>query len=168
MTACAFSAYTDRMRIASATLAVFVCAACSHNTIPGTNIPDQPENRAVLDIVAAYKAAMEARDPNALLGLTAPSYYDKGDPNKMSTTGPLDYGGLRREIPDDFKDVKSVHLDITVRDVQVEGDKARVDYYAVLRYAVSVPAGEKWFSEADDARMRLVKVNGRWKIASGL
>jgi hypothetical protein len=156
------------MRIASATLAVFVCAACSHNTIPGTNIPDQPENRAVLDIVAAYKAAMEARDPNALLGLTAPSYYDKGDPNKMSTTGPLDYGSLRREIPDDFKDVKSVHLDITVRDVQVEGDKARVDYYAVLRYAVSVPAGEKWFSEADDARMRLVKVNGRWKIASGL
>ena len=26
------------------------------------------------------------------------------------------------------------------------GDKARVDYYAVLRYAVAVPTGEKWFS----------------------
>jgi len=167
LTACAFSAYTDRMRIAAATLAIFVCAACSHNTIPGTNIPDRPENRAVLDIVAAYKAAMEARDANALLGLAAPNYYDRGDPNKMST-GPLDYGSLRREIPDDFKDVKSVHLDITVRDVQVEGDKARVDYYAVLRYAVSVPTGEKWFSEADDARMRLVRINGHWKIASGL
>jgi ketosteroid isomerase-like protein len=155
------------MRIAAATFAVFACAACSHNTIPGTNIPDQPENRAVLDVVAAYKAAMEARDPDAVLNLAAPNYFDKGDPNKQST-GPLDYGTLRREIPEDFKDVKSVHLDITVRDVQVEGDKARVDYYAVLRYAISVPTGEKWFSEADDARMRLVKINGRWKITSGL
>jgi hypothetical protein len=156
------------MRIIAATLAVIVCAACSHNTIPGTNIPDRPENRAVLDVVAAYKAAMEARDPDALLSLAAPNYFDKGDPTKMSSTGPLDYGSLRREIPDDFKDVKSIHLDITVRDVQVEGDKAHVDYYAVLRYAVTVPTGEKWFSEADDARMRLVRISGRWKIASGL
>jgi hypothetical protein len=156
------------MRIAAALFAVFLCAACSHNTIPGTSIPDKPENRAVLDVLAAYKAAMEARDPDALLSLAAPNYFDKGDPNRQSTTGPLDYGSLRREIPEDFKDVKSVHLDITVHDVQVEGEKARVDYYAVLRYAISVSAGEKWFSEADDARMRLVKINGRWKIASGL
>jgi len=33
---------------------------------------------------------------------------------------------------------------------------------------VAVVSGEKWFSEADDARMRLVKLNGKWKIASGL
>jgi SnoaL-like domain len=156
------------MRIARAIAAVALCAACSHNTIPGTSIPDRPENRAVLDVLASYKAALEARDSDALVALAAPNYYDRGDPNRASTTGPTDYSTLRRELPDDFKDVKSVHLDITVRDVQVEGDKAKVDYYGVLRYAVAVPTGEKWFSEADDARMRLVKINGRWKIASGL
>jgi len=156
------------MRIAAATSTLLVCAACSHNTIPGTQIRDAPENRAILDVLAAYKAAMEARDANALLALAAPSYFDRGDPTRTSTTGPLDYGTLRREIPEDFKDVKSVHLDITVRDVKVDGDKAQVDYYAVLRYAVAVVSGEKWFSEADDARMRLVKLNGKWKIASGL
>jgi hypothetical protein len=155
------------MRIAAATLTLLLCAACSHNTIPGTQIPDRPENRAVLDVLAAYKAAMEARDADALLALAAPGYFDRGDP-KATTGAPIDYGTLRREIPEDFKDVKSVHLDITLRDVQVEGDKAHIDYYAVLRYAVAVAAGEKWFSEADDARMRLVKLNGRWKIASGL
>ena len=159
------------MRIAAAHLIALVMllgAACSHNNIPGTQIRDAPENRAILDVLAAYKAAMEARDSDALLALAAPNYFDRGDPNRTSTTGPLDYGTLRRDLPDDFKDVKSVHLDITVKDVQVDGDKAHVDYYAVLRYAVAVVSGEKWFSEADDARMRLVKLNGKWKIASGL
>ena len=155
------------MRIAAATLTLLLCAACSHNTIPGTQIPDRPENRAVLEVLSAYKAAMEARDADALLALAAPGYFDRGDP-KATTGAPIDYGTLRREIPEDFKDVKSVHLDITLRDVQVDGDKAHIDYYAVLRYAVAVATGEKWFSEADDARMRLVKLNGRWKIASGL
>src|SRR5205823_14744215 len=61
------SAYTDPMRIAAATSTLLVCAACSHNTIPGTQIRDAPENRAILDVLAAYKAAMEARDANALL-----------------------------------------------------------------------------------------------------
>jgi hypothetical protein len=38
----------------------------------------------------------------------------------------------------------------------------------VLRYAVATPSGEKWKSESDDARMRFVRLNGEWKIASGL
>jgi ketosteroid isomerase-like protein len=155
------------MRIGAATLFLLLCAACSHNTIPGTQIPDRPENRAILDVVSAYKAAMEARDADALVALAAPSYFDKGDPSRTAA-GPLNYGSLRREIPEDFKDVKSVHLDITIKDLQIDGDKAHVDYYGVLRYAIGVSSGEKWFSEADDARMRLVKLNGRWKISSGL
>jgi hypothetical protein len=145
--------------------ALALCA-CSHNTIPGTNIRDDPQNRAVLDVLAQYKAAMEARDAGALLALTAPGYFDKGDaahPNEART-----FEGLKKELPEDLKNVKSVHLDLTLRDVQVQGDKAHIDYYAVLRYALATPNGEKWFSQADDARMKLVKIDGTWKISSGL
>jgi ketosteroid isomerase-like protein len=145
--------------------ALALCA-CSHNTIPGTNIRDDPQNRAVLDVLAQYKAAMEARDVNALLSLTAPGYFDKGDaahPNEART-----FDGLQKELPEDFKTVKSVHLDLTLRDLEVQGDRAQIDYYAVLRYALATPNGEKWYSQADDARMRLVKLEGAWKIASGL
>jgi hypothetical protein len=145
---------------------VIALCACSHNTIAGTQIRDDPQNRAVLQVLAQYKAAMEARDSNALLSLAAPGYFDKGDvahPNETRT-----FDGLKREVPDDLKNVKSVHLDLTLRDVQVAGDDARIDYYAVLRYAVATPSGEKWFSQADDARMKLIKIDGAWKIASGL
>lgn len=140
--------------------------ACAHNTIPGTQINDNPQTRAVLDVLGQYKAAMEARDAGALIALAAPGYFDKGDaahPNEART-----YEGLKKELPEDLKNVKSVHLDVTLRDVQVQGDNARIDYYAVLRYALATPSGEKWFSQADDARMKLVKVDGAWKISSGL
>jgi hypothetical protein len=61
-----------------------------------------------------------------------------------------------------------VRLDATIKDLQVKGAEARLDYFQVLRYAVATPNGEKWKSESDDARMRFVQVNGEWKIASGL
>jgi len=48
------------------------------------------------------------------------------------------------------------------------GEQARLDYFQVLRYAIATPSGEKWKSESDDARMQFVRVNGEWKIASGL
>jgi hypothetical protein len=37
-----------------------------------------------------------------------------------------------------------------------------------MRYAVAVPSGEKWFTESDDQRMKFVKVDGDWKISSGM
>ncbi len=37
------------MRIAPL-LALAALAACTHNTIPGTNVPDEPQNRAVLQV----------------------------------------------------------------------------------------------------------------------
>ena len=59
-------------------------------------------------------------------------------------------------------------LEVTLKDVQVKGDRANIDYFQVLRYAVNTPAGERWKSESDDARMKMVKVGPEWKIASGL
>ena len=56
-----------------------------------------------------------------------------------------------------------------MRDVEVKGQEARIDYYQVLRFALRTPNGsERWKSVSDDSRMKFVKVQGEWKIASGL
>jgi hypothetical protein len=141
-------------------------AACSHSTIPGTQIRDEPKTREVLDVLGQYKAALEARDSSAILGLAAPTYYDPGDPNRG--LAPTDYKTLPGKLQHDFDKVAGVKLEITLKDVQVKGEQARIDYFQVLRYAVNTPAGERWKSESDDARMKLVKVGPDWKIASGL
>jgi len=152
------------MKLTAALL--LLLAACSRNTIPGTQIPDEPRTRAVLDVFGQYKAALEARDANALYGLAAPVYYDAGD--AVRGLAPTDYKALPGKLQHDFDKVAGLKLEVTVKDVQVRGDQANVDYFQVLRYAVNTPSGERWKSESDDARMKMVKIGQEWKIASGL
>jgi hypothetical protein len=147
-------------------LAIAALAACAHGPIPGTNVPDTPENRAVLQVLANYKQAMEARDANALLSLAAPGYFDKGDPTRPAD--PHDLPGLQRTVPRDFSGVRALKLDIDVRNLKIDGDRAQVDFFGVMRYAVAVPNGEKWFTESDDQRMKFVRIDGDWKISSGM
>lgn len=149
-----------------AVLACLVAAACSHNTIPGTSIPDNPQTRALLDVFGRYKNALEARDATAILSLVAPTYSDPGDPGRGMP--PVDHPHLQQKLQTDFAKVTGVKLEATIKDVQIKDDEGRLDYFQVLRYSVATPTGEKWKSESDDARMRFVKVNGEWKIASGL
>jgi hypothetical protein len=143
-----------------------LAAACSHATLPGTNIPANDETRAVLQTFTKYHDALEARDPAAILALTAPSYYDPGDSTRG--IGPTDYQALEQKLGRDFQKVNGLKLEATLKTIDVQGEKANIDYFQVLRYAVATPNGETWKSESDDARMRFVKVSGAWKIASGL
>ncbi|TMA28292.1 MAG: hypothetical protein E6J78_06485 [Deltaproteobacteria bacterium] len=147
-------------------LLLLLLAGCSHATIPGTQIPDEPKTRAVLDVFGRYKSALESRDATALYGLASPSYYDPGDPGRG--VGPTDYQALQGKLQHDFDKVAGVKLEVTLKDVQVKGEEAHVDYFQVLRYAVNTPSGERWKSESDDARMKMVRVGGEWRISSGL
>jgi hypothetical protein len=150
----------------TAVLACLLAAACSHATIPGTSIRDSPQNRAVLEVFGRYKQALEARDVTAILALATPDYSDPGDPARG--IGPVDHAGLPERLKTDLAKVTGLRLEATVKDLEVKDEKARLDYFQVVRYAVATPSGEKWKSESDDARMRFSKVNGEWKIASGL
>jgi hypothetical protein len=152
------------MRTAAAFL--FALAACGHAQIAGTNIDDTPTNRAVIDVFTKYRAALEGRDASGILALVAPEYADSGDATRGG--GPTDYASLSKKLETDFAKVTGIRLEATVRELGVEGEKAHLDYFAVLRYSVATQTGEKWKSESDDARMKFVKVNGEWKIASGL
>jgi hypothetical protein len=150
----------------SVALACLALAACSHATLPGTNIDDTPQNRAVLDVFGRYKQALEARDVNGILALTTPDYSDPGDPSRG--IGPTDHQGLQQRLKEDLSKVTGLRLEATIKDLEVKGEQARLDYFQVLRYAVATPNGEKWKSESDDARMRFVRLNGQWRISAGL
>jgi hypothetical protein len=161
----AFSAYEPGMvRIALG--AFLLSAACSHAKLPGTNIPDNPDNRAVLDVFGKYRDALEARDASGLFALASPSYFDGGDPSHQ--LAPTDYAALQQKLQTDFSKVVGIRLEATIKDIAVKGDEAHLDYFQVLRYSVKTPTGETWKSESDDARMKFVRVDGQWKIVSGL
>jgi hypothetical protein len=153
------------MRLALA-FVVLAAVACKVPTLAGTNIPATDQNKEVLGVFRQYHDALEARDPTALIALTSSDYYDRGDASRG--IGPTDYTGLQKKLTGDFQKINGLRLEATIKDIQVEGDKAHLDYFEVLRYAIVTPNGEVWKSESDDARMRFVKVSGAWKIASGM
>ncbi|HEY5677336.1 MAG TPA: hypothetical protein VI356_18410 [Myxococcales bacterium] len=147
-------------------LVCLLAAACSHNTLPGTNIPDNSQTRAILDVFQHYKNALEARDSSALLALAARTYSDRGDVARGIP--PTDYSTLQQKLKTDFAKVTGIKLEATIKDLKIADEQANLDYFEVLRYSVATPTGEKWKSESDDTRMRFARVDGQWKIVSGL
>ena len=147
------------------TALLLLLAACSHNTIAGTNIPDEPQTRAVLEVLNKYKEAMEEKNAPAVLALTASTYYDTSRVNR-----PIDYAALQKELPADLARLGGLRIEFTIKEVKVNGKQANIDYFQVLRYAVKLPDGnEKWEpAQSDDARMKLVEADGVWKISAGL
>lgn len=145
---------------------LLLAAGCAPRLIPGTQIADQPENRAALQILSEYKRAAEALDADAVLALAAPDYFDNGSSSRTHQS--VDRAALQQQIPAEFQKLKALRMDITVKDARVNGDKAEIDYFLVLHYALSLPSGEKWHSESDDARLYLAKEDGKWKVIAGL
>ena len=153
------------MKVAAA-LAALALAACSHATIANTAIADNPENRDVLQVLSRYKQAVEAKDIDALLGLVSPEYLDVAIPGRAKEA--KDYAGLQAALKEQFGRTKSIRLELHPRNVKIVGDKASVDYFYVVRYDPQLPSGTTWRSETDDARLKLLRRQGAWKIVSGL
>jgi ketosteroid isomerase-like protein len=156
------------MKSALLTLAcgVLALSACSHATIANTPIEDTKENRDVLQVLANYKLAVEAKDIDGLMSLISPTYMDVTIPGRAKET--KDYEQLKTALKDQFARTKSIRLEVHPRDVKVEGNFAFVDYFYVVRYDPILPSGTTWRSETDDARLKLERQQGKWKIISGL
>jgi len=153
------------MKAAAASCALLL-AACSHATIANTPIEDNKENRSVLDILSRYKQAVEAKDIDAILTLVSPDYMDVAMPGRARDA--KDYAALKTALKEQFDRTRSIRLELHPRDVKVDGDKASVDYFYVVRYDPVLPSGTSWRSETDDARLKLQRTQGLWKIVSGL
>lgn len=147
-------------------LSLLLAAGCSPRLIPGTKIVDRPENRAALQVLSEYKRAAEALDADAVLALAAPDYFDTGSSHRGRQS--VDRAALEKQVPEELRRLKALRMDITVKDARVDGDRAEIDYFLVLHYSLALPAGEKWLSESDDARLSLAREGGKWMVTAGL
>jgi hypothetical protein len=153
------------LRLVAPALAALALAACSPSLIPGTRIPDKADNRAVIDVLGRYKQAAEALDMASVLALASPAYFDR---TSARGAAPVDYAGLQKSLTEKFGRVKAIKMEITVKDVRVEADRAEIDYFLVMHYSLDLPSKEKWYPESDDQRMALQRINGQWKVTAGL
>ncbi len=139
--------------------------ACAPKFLQGTEIRDTPDTRAVANALEAYRQAMEKRDPQAVLALVAPNYFDNaGTPDPADD---IDRAGLEKRL-EDLTNVLALRLQLTVRDIQVKGDQGQADVFFDQYDRVNTPNGPVARHDADVHRMTLQKIGGAWKFTSGL
>lgn len=147
---------------------LLLVSACSAAMIPGTKVEDNAQNRAVFDVVEAYRSAMEERDMSRLSQLVSRRYYENAS---TTDTSKDDYGfdSLSTSVIPKLRDnIKKVQYRISIRKIGVEGAGAWAEYEYFARFLYSEGGREEWITANDFNRLDLVLEDGAWKIAAGL
>src|SRR6266568_6161214 len=123
------------MNVRTAVLALLALAAgCKPSLLPGTDVPESRDTRAVYDVMQAYRAALEKRDPKAVLALVAPTYFDTaGTPEPGDD---LDRAGLEASLEKDLPRTEGQRVELTIRKIEVNGDDAVVEIFYDSFYRV--------------------------------
>jgi hypothetical protein len=147
-------------------LASLAALACAPRRIPGTEVPDTPDDRAVYDAVRAYQQALEKRDAPAILALVAPDYFDNG--GTAQATDDMDRERLEKNLPADLAKLEGIRVDVTVRNITVQKDTAIAEVFYEGYYRVQTASGAVPRRDSDVHQLHLRKIDGAWKITSGL
>ncbi len=150
----------------AASLAVLSLAACGPKRIPGTSIRDTPDTRALVALVDQYRAAAERRDAASVLALVSPKYFD--DAGTPDPADDIDAAQLRQRLAEDYAKVAALRLDIGVKAVDVDGDKAQAIMFYEQHYRIATRSGEVAKVSSDEHRMTFAREAGGWKVTSGL
>jgi len=147
-------------------LALALLAACGIRRIPGTEIEDNAQNRAVRDAVEAYRAALEKQDAAAVLALAAPGYLD--DAGTPEPGDDLDRHGLEAHLAKDLARLDGLKIELTLRRIDVDGDAAIAEVFFEQFYRVVTPDGPVARRDSDVHRFRLNRLGGKWLFVAGL
>lgn len=140
--------------------------ACAPRFLPGTEIRDTAETRAIATLLETYRQDMEKRDAQAVLALTTPDYFDNS--GTLDPSDDIDRAGLEKRL-EELKDLTDLRLLITLRGIQMtKKDEAQVEVSFEQFYRVQTPNGLVARRDSDIHRMNLKKVDGKWLFTSGL
>lgn len=145
-----------------------LAAACAPRMLPGTDVPENRETRAIYDLIGRWVKAMNERDAAGVLALAAPDYFDDG--GTPDPADDLDRGRLEASLAEDLARVEGSKLAVTIRRIDVEDGAAAAtaELYYDSYYRVQTPAGPVPRRDSDVYKLKLRKVEAAWKIAGGL
>jgi ketosteroid isomerase-like protein len=154
------------VRRACALALIGVMFSCAHQKIQDTQIDDTPENREILDLIRSYHRAIESRDADAVLAMVSHRYYE--DNGNTDQSDDYNFAQLSDTLKQDFERTKAMQLELRVDDIVIEEDTAEAFIFYTVRGHAEFPAGTKWKTNTDRARITFTREDGAWKIISGL
>jgi hypothetical protein len=150
-----------------ATVAV-LAVGCTPKKIPGTELDDTDDTRAILDVMEKYRVALEKRDAQSIIGLAHESFKDDG--GSANPDDDYDYHDLYTKLPDTLKRLGDIRLEFNVRKIELSEDSesARATYTYTASY--NLPGlQQKKQSDTEIKQMIFKRVDKlTWKIVSGV
>jgi len=146
-------------------LLALTLGACAAKRLPGSNIEDTRDTRAILEVLREYQNALMKQDAQAILALVSPSFHDD-----LGTRTPLDdvnRATLERDLPQKLAALTDVNVDISLREITFDGPRAYAVFYFDTSYRIP-KIQEPQRADSDLARMELAREDGKWKIIRGL
>ena len=143
-------------------LLVVAAAGCGAHHIPGTDLEDTGDTRAIIDTISKYNSALEARDVNGILALVDPEFRDNA--GTLTPDDDIDIQRLQTILPQRLAKLQDVAVRIEIKTIDVKGDRAQAVYTWVSQFKL----GGKSMTESDIKRMELHRTAGGWKILSGI
>ncbi len=140
-------------------------AGCSPSNIPNTDVPDNAENREVLEFVERYRHAVERRRVGEILALVSDRFFD--DNGTIQTEDDRDYDQLREDLAR-FEQLLDVRYEMRYRRVTFRSDRVLVDYTYTASFKIATPAGDRWETRLRDNRIELIRESGEFRIISGI
>ena len=150
------------MRRALLPAVLLAVLACGPHRIPGTDLEDTGDTRAIIDVITHYNAALEARDANRILALVDPDFRDNA--GTLTPEDDIDVQKLRTVLPQRLAKLQDVAVRMEIKTIDVKGERASVVYTWVSQFKL----GGKQLSESDIKRMELKREADGWKILSGI
>lgn len=156
-------------------LALLSASACAPRLIPGTLIEDTTEARQLIDVMAAYTAALEARDTEKILALTSPDFFETS--GTVEGDDDFDRQGLELKLKEWFSHFRAVRSRVEVRKITFETNpegkviRAQVAYFYDISFQVPEGNGSDklvWQTESDTKEMAFRLEDGLWKILHGI
>ena len=143
-------------------------AGCATTMLPGTEIEETPENRAVYDLVQRYRRDIEERDVADLRKMISRDYFENGATTD-DTTDDYGYDKLVADVMPILKDnIKRVKVDVRVTEIVVGERRAHAAFEYTVRFLYTEGGKEGWIASNDFNRLELVREDDAWKIADGL
>ncbi|MBI3185247.1 MAG: DUF4440 domain-containing protein [Myxococcales bacterium] len=157
--------FSGRTLLAAALITL--ASGCAVRHIPGTQIEDNDENRAILEVMKRFREAVEERDAQKVINLLADSFKD--DVGTPSPEDDLDYQSIRERLPQDMAKLDEVRLDMSVRKIEISRaeNTARAVYTYTSSYRMPTFSARPKTDE-EIKEMWFKRVGGEWKITSGI
>ncbi|MGI6395009.1 MAG: hypothetical protein ACOX2F_09860 [bacterium] len=166
------------MLVASA----FFTVSCNKKYIRGTDIIENEDSKAVLNIFAHYVKGFKDKDPELFIPYISSKYYDNNGTDDPSDD--VDYDRVVEILnSDDFKSLEKVEVIYILKDLKIDTKEnvAKLLFYFEVRFKrqskLPQEEGDSAFYKPDGMtnhritehnQMKFIKEDGKWMIVSGL